>query len=85
MSSHEPISKLGPKTSSWLHDIGIHTLAEIEELGAVEVYKRLKAAFPQKVSLNALYGLQAVILNIPMNAFTPEMKEELKAQLGDSD
>ena len=85
MPAYETIPKMGPKSSAWLHEIGIHTLAEIEALGAVEVYKRLKRAFPHKVSLNMLYGLQAAILNIPMTAFTPEMKAELKAQVADID
>jgi len=78
-----PIKNIGPKTSAWLHEIGIHTFEEIEALGAVEVYKRLKAAFPHKVSLNALYGLQAAILNIHWNALPPDVKEDLKAQVQD--
>lgn len=79
--SEKPVSdlkNLGPKSQLWLHEIGIHTLQEIEDLGAVEVYKRLKAAFPKQISLNMLYGLQAAILNIHWQALPPDMKEELK-------
>jgi DNA transformation protein and related proteins len=75
------IRNIGPKTISWLHDVGVHTQADLEDLGAVEVYKRLKAAFPHKVSLNALYGLQGAILNLHWNALPPDMKAELKAQV----
>jgi DNA transformation protein len=75
------IRNIGPKTISWLHEIGVHTQADLEDLGAVEVYKRLKAAFPHKVSLNALYGLQGAILNIHWNDLPPDMKAELKAQV----
>ncbi|MEO8613089.1 MAG: TfoX/Sxy family protein [Chloroflexota bacterium] len=75
------IRNIGPKTISWLHEVGIHTQADLEDLGAVETYKRLKKAFPQKVSLNALYGLQGAILNIPWNALPPDMKADLIAQV----
>lgn len=75
---------IGPKTTGWLNDIGIYTLEDIEALGVVEVYKRLKAAYPHKVSLNALYGLQAVVLGIHWLALPPAMKAELKAQVSES-
>lgn len=75
------VRNIGPKTIEWLHEVGIHTQVDLEDLGAVEAYKRLKAAFPHKVTLNALYGLQAAILNIHWNALPPDMKEDLKAQV----
>lgn len=75
------IRNLGPKTSEWLHEVGIHTLDDLEVVGAVEAYKRLKTAFPHKVSLNALYGLQGAILHIHWNALPPDMKAELRAQV----
>ena len=77
----QTVRNIGPKTISWLHAVGIHTQAELEDLGAVEAYKRLKAAFPDKVSLNALYGLQGAILNIPWNALPLDMKADLIAQV----
>ena len=78
------IKNIGPKTISWLHEVGIHTQADLEDLGAVEAYKRLKAAFPHKVSLNALYALQGAILNIHWNALPPDMKADLIAQVKDA-
>jgi DNA transformation protein len=79
----QPIRNIGPKTRSWLDAVGIHTLADLEDLGAVAAYKRLKTAFPDKVTLNALYGLQAAILNIHWNALPPDMKDDLRAQVAD--
>jgi DNA transformation protein len=55
-------------------------LEDIETLGVVEVYRRLKGAYPHKVTLNALYGLQAAVPGVHWLALPPEMKEELKAQ-----
>jgi hypothetical protein len=76
------LKNLGPKTTAWLNDIGIYTLEDIEAAGVVEVYQHLKEAYPHKVTLNALYGLQAAVLGIHWLALTPAMKEELKAQIG---
>lgn len=77
------IGSLGPKSSAWLHEIGIHTLEEIDALGVVEVYKRLKEAFPHKVSLNMLYGLQAAVMNISWTELTPDLKQQLRDQVGE--
>lgn len=75
------IRNIGPRTLSWLHEIGINSLEDIETLGAFEVYRRLKASRPHQVSLNALWGLQAAILNIHWTALPPDMKADLKAQV----
>jgi hypothetical protein len=42
----------------------IERLENIERLGLIEVYERLKLAYPKKVSLNARWGLQGRILDI---------------------
>jgi DNA transformation protein len=76
-----PIKNMGPKSSVWLHEIGIDTLEDLEAIGAVEAYRRLKTARPTEVSLNALWGMQSALLNIHWNALTPKMKAELKSQL----
>ena len=75
------IKNMGPKSRVWLHEIGIDTLEELEAVGAVEAYRRLKIAHPAEATLNALWGMQAALLNIHWNALTDDMKAELKAQL----
>jgi hypothetical protein len=72
------------KTEAWLREVGIQSFEDLEALGAVEAYRRLKARFPHEVSLNALWGLQGALLNLHWNAIPPEMKAELKAQLNES-
>ena len=72
---------MGPKSSEWLASVGIYTLDDVLNLGAVETYKRVKAAYPEKVSLNLLYGLQAALLDLPWNELPPGIKEELKRQV----
>ena len=72
---------MGPKSSEWLASVGVHTLDDVMNLGVVETYKRVKAAYPEKVSLNLLYGLQAALLDLPWNELPPDIKEELKRQV----
>jgi DNA transformation protein len=61
--------------------VGIQTEADLEALGAVEAYRRVKAAFPGRVSLNLLWGLQGALLDLPWNELPPEMKEKLKREV----
>ena len=74
------MKNMGPKSSAWLASVGIHTLNDVVELGVVETYKRVKAAYPDNVSLNLLYGLQAALLDLPWNELPPDIKAELKKQ-----
>ena len=74
------MKNMGPKSSAWLASVGVHTLDDVVELGVVETYRRVKAAYPEKVSLNLLYGLQAALLDLPWNELPPYIKEELKRQ-----
>lgn len=75
------MKKLGPKSSEWLASIGIHTLDDVAKLGVVETYRRVKAAYPEKVTLNMLYGLQAALLGIRWDELPPDIKAELKRQV----
>ncbi len=72
---------LGAKSRHWLAEIGITTMDEIERLGSVEIYRRLKASRPREVSLNMLYGLEAAILDIPWQHLPPDIKDQLRAQI----
>lgn len=77
------MKNIGPKSSEWLATVGIHTLDDVAELGVLETYLRVKAAYPEKVSLNLLYGLQEALLDIPWNELPLDIKNELKRQVGE--
>lgn len=74
------MKNLGPKSSEWLASIGVHSLRDVARLGVVETYKRVKAAHPEKVSLNLLYGLQAALLEIPVNHLPKDIRDRLKQE-----
>ena len=44
------MKNMGPKSSEWLASVGIHTLDDVARLGVVKAYKRVKAAYPEKVT-----------------------------------
>lgn len=75
------MKNVGPKSREWLAAVGINNLDDVAKLGVVETYKRVKAAYPEKVSLNLLYGLQAALLDLPWNELPPDIKAELKRQI----
>lgn len=77
------MKNMGPKSSEWLASVGVYTLDDVANLGVVETYLRVKAAYPDKVSLNLLYGLQAALLDLPWNELPPDIKAELKRQVED--
>ena len=78
------MKNLGPKSTEWLQDIGVHTVKDIEELGVVMTYKILKHRFPgvNRVMLYALYG---ALHDIHWNSITPEVKEELNRAADEDD
>lgn len=75
------MKNIGPKSSEWLASVGVHTLDDVAKLGVVETYKRVKAAYPEKVTLNMLWGLQAALLEIRWNELPPDIKQELRRQV----
>jgi DNA transformation protein len=78
------MKNLGPKSMEWLASVGVHTLDDIARLGVVETYKRVKAAYPEKVTLNMLWGLQAALLGIPWNLLPQDIKDQLRKKVEES-
>lgn len=72
---------LGPKSSERLSAVGIDTAEKLEELGAAEAYRLLQDAFPDWVSLNALWGMQVALMEIDWRQLPPEVKEQLLGEL----
>ena len=75
------MKNMGPKSSEWLAAVGIDTLDDVARLSVIETYKRVKAAYPDKVTLNMLWGLQAALLEIHWNELPRDIKEELRRRV----
>jgi hypothetical protein len=75
------MTNMGPESSEWLASVRIHTLDDMAKLDVVETYKLVKAAYPEKVMLNMLWGLQAALLDLSWNDLPSDIQEELKSQV----
>jgi DNA transformation protein len=72
---------IGPVSEKWLAEIGIYTVANLRAVGAVPAYKMLKEMYPERVSLNLLWGLEAAVRDIDWRELTAADKGALKQQL----
>lgn len=72
---------LGPVSAEKLESIGITSSEQLEELGAVGAYRLLKDAYPEWASLNALWGMQAALMEIDWRDLPAELKDQLLAEL----
>ena len=73
----EQAMNIGPVTAGWLREVGIHTLDELEEIGSIEAWRRIKERYPGAVSLVGLYALECALLGVRWN----ELPRDVKAQL----
>ena len=78
MSDLARLRNIRPTTAGWLADIGVSSLEELDALGSLEAYRRLKAAYPARVTIVALYALEAALLDIPWTNLPLDMRERLR-------
>lgn len=78
------MKNFGKATAELMAEIGITEFEQVQALGILEVYKRMKAAYPKWTSLNLLWGLEGAVTDTNWRDITPERKAELKKMLEDS-
>jgi DNA transformation protein len=71
---------IGPVTEKRLIAVGVSDIEALRKLGVVKAYQRLKFRFGKHVTLNALYGLEAVRTGEHWRAITPARKAELQRE-----
>jgi DNA transformation protein len=71
---------VGPATQGWLEETGIRTVGDLRSMGSLEAYRRLKFMFPRRVSLNALYGLEAALRGCHWLDLPPHVKTTLQQE-----
>lgn len=76
----EELVNLGPKSAAWLNAVGVYTRADIECLGPAAVYQRVKD-HGHKPSLNLLYALAGVVMNVRWNQLPDEVRSRLLLEL----
>ncbi|MGH8109803.1 MAG: TfoX/Sxy family protein [Arenimonas sp.] len=74
--SAEKIKNIGPKSMAWLRQTGIRTQADLESVGSLAAYVRIKRA-GFKPSLNMLYAMEGAILGCHWQDIPAERRSEL--------
>lgn len=82
MAKLSSLRNIGKTGEEWLYEVGIHTVDDLRQVGVIKAYQRLKVAFSEIVSLNALYAMEAGLLDIDWRALPDERKAELRALVG---
>lgn len=72
------IRNVGPKGAAWLKQVGVRTQDDLDRLGPVEAFMKVKRA-GFRPSLNLLYSLEGAIRNCHWADIPDERKRELVA------
>ena len=79
-SPHHNLPGLGPKSLAMLAAAGIHSRADLERLGAVRAYLRVKAA-GQAASLNLLWAMEGALTGRDWRVVAREERGRLLLEL----
>jgi DNA transformation protein len=71
---------IGPVTQNRLQEAGISTVGDLQAMGSVEAYRRLKFMLPRQVSLNGLYALEAALRGCHWLDLPQDVKATLQQQ-----
>ncbi|MCH9655844.1 MAG: TfoX/Sxy family protein [Planctomycetes bacterium] len=74
----EKLRNLGPKSAHWLEQVGIRTLADLKQTGAIAAYLLVKQQQP-RCSLNLLYALHGALMNVHWNQLSEKTRQLLRA------
>jgi DNA transformation protein len=70
---------IGAKTEYLLNEVDIWTQQELEEIGPVEAWKRIKERHPEQATFDCLYVLQGALLGVQWHKLPVEVVDELLA------
>lgn len=77
------LKNIGPKSAARLREAGVRTREQLEALGAVAVYRRLRAHYP--ASLTMLWALQGALLDLACHLLPPEIRAALLDELAEKE
>jgi len=76
----ENLRNLGPASAAWLREIGVHTRADLQQLGPTLAYRIVKQRQPG-TSLNLLWAIAAALTDRDWRELSGEEKATLRAAL----
>jgi len=76
----EKIRNVGPKGAAWLRQVGVRTLEDLERVGPVDAFLKIKRA-GFRPSLNLLYSMAGALADCHWTDVPDERKQELISAL----
>lgn len=70
---------IGPHTARLLRAIGIPDPDALARIGSIEAWRRLRAAFPERVTRNALFAIEGALIDMRWNALPPRRRADIEA------
>ena len=74
---------LGLTSAGWLVEVGVESMADIDRLGAVAIYRRLRLA-REGITLNMLYALESLVLGCHWRDLPSDRKAALRVEVSDA-
>ena len=78
------LKNLGTASVNILHAVGINTYEDLETIGPVEIYRRIKRRNIH-VSKVMLYALQGALMDIHWNDLAPDLKRQLLEEIHETE
>jgi hypothetical protein len=75
------LAGIGPISAERLTAVGIETFEQLDQLGVVGAYLRLKDAFHEWTTLNGLWGIHAALMEIDWKDLPVEIKDHLLTEV----
>ena len=70
---------IGAKTEHMLNEVDIWTQQDLQEVGPIEAWNRIKELHPDQATLTFLYVLQGALLGVPWHKLPVEAVDDLLA------
>jgi len=70
---------IGAKTEHMLNEVDIWTQQDLQEVGPIEAWNRIKELHPDQATLAFLYVLQGALLGVPWHKLPVEAVDDLLA------
>lgn len=81
----QSLKNIGPAVASWLDAVGIHTREDLERVGAVGAYLKIRELHHVAANKMALYALYGAIHDTNCLKLAPEIKDMLNQMVEDAD
>jgi len=72
------MKNIGMKSAGWMIEVGVDDPEKLAEIGAMETFARMKAAYPRQMSMCGLWALEGALRGVPHKALDAETKHVLK-------